>query len=60
MLDRTGKILFALIAAGLWANLAAPVLQPARAEADNGTYLILILNTVSDIARGKCSNPKIC
>jgi len=60
MLDRTSKILLALIAAGLWANFAAVFLQPARAEADYGTYLLMILNTVSDIARGKCSNNKIC
>jgi len=62
MIDRTGKILLALIALGLWANLGASVLRPAAAVAQIDE-LSRIRSDVSDltrIGRGTCANSKIC
>lgn len=59
MSDRTTKILLALIALGLWANVLGPVLKPLPAFASD-SLLRSIDSTLEDIARGNCSNSKIC
>lgn len=59
MNDRTTKILLALIALGLWANALGPVLKPLPAFASD-SLLRSIDSTLEDIARGNCSNRKIC
>jgi hypothetical protein len=60
MIDRTSKIFLALIAAGLWANLAGPFLRPVSAEQDYTGLLINIGEDLRAIKKGICSNPKIC
>jgi hypothetical protein len=52
------KLLLAAIAAALWANAAATLIHPAKADADRN--LSEIVGYVHDIAYGVCSNPKIC
>jgi hypothetical protein len=65
-MDRTSKIVFALIAAGLWFNAAAYLLRPAYAQQDAlsdikvSAQMIarnlenLVANTVL------CTNPRLC
>lgn len=62
MLDRTSKIILAAIAAGLWANAALPILKPgtASAQIDINSVISRIDESVAKIARGACSNSKIC
>jgi hypothetical protein len=62
MIDKTGKLLLALIAAGLWANIGVSLLRPAAAIAE-GYELESLKSNVSDltrIGRGTCTNTKIC
>lgn len=54
MTDKTTKVLLALIAAGLWANVAA---APARAQADPWAS---IARDISEIADGRCNNTYLC
>jgi hypothetical protein len=68
-MDRTTKILLAVIALGLWANLLKPIFRPPATYAQNN-YLESIdhhLSTIEhdvhnlmDIGDGKCRNSKIC
>lgn len=54
MVDRYTKIILGLIAAGLWANIAAPIFRSTPALADQlEMYVAAIYN-------GTCVNHKIC
>lgn len=54
MIDRSSKIILIVIAAGLWANIAAPIFRPTVAMADQmEMYVAAIYN-------GTCVNHKIC
>jgi hypothetical protein len=58
-MDKTTKVLLAIAAAGLWANVAVGVLKPAGAIAQN--YEVgAIASDLSKIQRGTCVNKKIC
>jgi hypothetical protein len=62
MTDRTTKFLLAVIALGLWANLAVSLFRPMAAVAQS-YELSSIRSDVADlalIARGTCTNSKIC
>jgi hypothetical protein len=70
-MDKTTKLLLALIALGLWANVLFPLLRPAPIAAQDFSgmegYLGNIETTARGIAndldrieRGACSNDKIC
>jgi hypothetical protein len=66
MSDRPTKLLLAIIALGLWANLAALLFQPIAALAQkDDTAMILgtvssIENELEQIQTGSCPNAKIC
>jgi hypothetical protein len=64
------KVLLVLIAAGLWANAAAPIIKPTPAYGDNADvylsrindntrYLSNIDSNIRKLAGGSCSNPKL-
>lgn len=57
--DRTTKALLLAIALGLWANVAGDWLKPVAVQAQS-SELSSIESYVSRIARGSCSNSKIC
>jgi hypothetical protein len=65
-MDRTSKIILALIAAGLWANAIAAMVQPAQAQADwMGRMTIQIQSIAHDLSalvKGgiDCKNQKLC
>jgi hypothetical protein len=66
-MDRTTKILLALIASGLWANAVAPVIHTARAQYDSSYLLRSISSDVSSIksdldgiSSGLCLNSRLC
>ncbi|MEJ1157346.1 hypothetical protein [Prosthecomicrobium sp. N25] len=63
-MDRSTKLILIAIAAGLWANAAGQYIRPALAQGDNLNLMIdpvvIMERTISSIARGLCSNPKIC
>jgi hypothetical protein len=63
-MDRTTKILLAVLAAGIWAHAAVPLVQKARAQnAGFEGRLESIQNSLESIeliARGMCLNQKIC
>jgi len=63
-MDRTSKIIFSVIAAGLWANAAGTFLGPAKATAANDALNSLALSDINDnlqhIADGTCVNNKLC
>lgn len=67
-MDRTAKILLAVIAAGLWANAVAPMITP-QAQAQSRELAALnamerSLHNISElteaIAWGRCRNSKLC
>ena len=60
MVDRTAKLLLALIALGIWANLGLTVFQAMAPVLDYRTALSSISNDVGRMAHGHCSNSKIC
>ena len=62
MIDKTGKVLLALIALGLWAHVAILVFQPISAVAQSDDLISIRNNTsmLARIATGRCPNPKIC
>ena len=63
MIDKTTKLLMALIAVGLWLNAAMYLLRPAPVRAQSPEIESLIKSIESDlgrIQRGTCSNDKIC
>ena len=51
------KLLLALIAAGLWANVLTKA--PARADMSD-SYLSGIAHDIHSIYSGSCSNSKLC
>jgi len=59
-MDRTSKIIFALIAAGLWANVMFSAIRPAFAQQDYGYILRQMQRDLSSISGGLCFNRKIC
>ncbi len=71
MIDRTSKVIFAAIALGLWLNVFAPFLHPARASAEDLFDVVSVLKTIEQevssiksnlqsIELGTCSNKKLC
>ena len=67
MTDRTTKLLLLAIALGLWANALIPLHNAPPVKADDSSKLSDIASHLSDIrddvhkiARGSCSNNKIC
>jgi hypothetical protein len=69
MTDRTSRILLAIIALGLWANLFVPVLRPSQAIAQYETDHILksvdahlanIDVNIDRLQKGACPNGKLC
>jgi hypothetical protein len=60
MVDRTAKLLLALIALGIWADLGLTVFRAMAPVLDYRTALMSISNNVGQIAHGNCSNAKIC
>jgi hypothetical protein len=65
-MDKTSKIILALIATGLWANVVTAMVQPAQAQADwMGRMTIQIQSIAHDLStlvKGgiECKNPKLC
>ena len=63
-IDRTMKILLAVIALGLFLNVAAELLRPEPVSAQFGTTiedrLRNIENYLEGISRGTCLNREIC
>ena len=69
-MDRTSKIIFALIAAGLWFNAAANLLRPAYAQqnvdamalADIKLSAESIASSLVSLVRGtgNCTNQQLC
>ena len=63
-MDQATKILLGVLAAGIWVNAAAPLIQNARAQ--NVGYerqlesIQKSLESIDLIARGMCLNKKIC
>jgi hypothetical protein len=64
MADTTTKIILVVIALGLWANVAIPLMKPVpvRAFDDNdiGRLVRSMEGDLSRIQRGTCANGKIC
>lgn len=63
MTDRTTKLLLAVIAAGLWANAAVHLAQPAIAQGLSGTdstNLARITDRIDGIFYGSCANKRLC
>jgi len=69
MIDKTTKLLLALVALGLWINAAISLFRPQPVAAQDAylssidSHLSNIQNDVSSIeriARGTCTNGKIC
>jgi hypothetical protein len=57
-MDNFTKLLLALVAAGLWANVAIELIRPAYAQDAN--LLRNIESELGKISRGTCTNSKIC
>jgi hypothetical protein len=69
MLDRTSKILLAIVALGLWANMFALLFRPNEAVAQYETDYILrsvdahlanIDGNIDRLQKGSCPNGKLC
>ncbi|HEX3429556.1 MAG TPA: hypothetical protein VHT03_01610 [Rhizomicrobium sp.] len=60
VVDRTTKIILAAIAIGLWANVFAPVIRPARAQDETSTFISQIATDFHIVAIGNCRNKKLC
>ena len=74
MIDRSTKIILAVIAAGLWANFGLSLLTPSKALAESdllgglvrnyaasaGSDFSLIKKAILSIADGTCANKKLC
>jgi hypothetical protein len=66
-MDRTSKIIFALIAAGLWFNGAANLLRPAYAQQDALHDISVSVRSMAQdlqfLVQGDvvaCKNPRLC
>jgi len=57
-MDSIAKLLLAVIALGLWANVAVRTVGPAMADDDS--HVRQIQNIIENIAKGTCNNHKIC
>jgi len=62
MPDRLTKILLSAEATGLRMNVTVQMFDPQTAIAQGGaeSYLLLMESTLTDVANGRCRNPKIC
>ena len=69
MMDRTTRILLAIIAFGLWANLFVSVLRPSQAVAQyEADYVLKSVNAhlanidvnIDRLQKGACTNGKLC
>jgi hypothetical protein len=72
MTDKTTKVLLALIALGLWANVMKPLFRPVLVTAQDSTSSVLSsinshlstiehdVHSLADIEDGTCRNSKIC
>jgi hypothetical protein len=69
MTDRMSRVLLALIALGLWANLLASAIRPIAAVAQYETDHILrsvdarlasVDANIDKLQRGSCSNRRLC
>jgi hypothetical protein len=58
--DRITKLLLALIAAGLWLDVASSLIRPTPTRAQDPYDLHRIQRDLDSIARGTCLNNKIC
>jgi len=60
-MDRSSKILLALIAIGLWANLVVSVTGTSRAEASSADVALQNIRFfVAAIYNGTCANHRLC
>ena len=65
-MDRTAKIILVAIAFGLWANVGVSPFRSGAAIAQSFELLRIrtdvssINRSLSQIATGRCGNPKIC
>jgi hypothetical protein len=59
MNDRTMKVLLAVIALGIWANVLVPVFKAVPAVAQGNELSKINLNLAA-IYNGTCANHKIC
>jgi hypothetical protein len=65
-MDKTSKVIFALIAVGLWFNAAANLLRPAYAQQDalgdiKVSAQIIARNLENLVANTiLCTNPRLC
>jgi hypothetical protein len=57
--DKTTKILLALVAIGLWANIGVSLLKPTSVLAQNPD-IATISHDVHAIYNGTCTNKKVC
>ncbi len=67
MTDQTTKFLLAAIALGLWMNVAEQWFRPVALQAQDDSRIVNELRSIASdvdslerIARGTCSNSKIC
>ena len=60
--DRATKLLLALIAIGLWANILIPIVRShtALADTNDDVYLSQIAQSTQALANGVCVNRKLC
>jgi hypothetical protein len=65
-MDKTSKVIFALIAAGLWLDAASNVLRPAHAQQDTLSDIKVSVQLISRsletlVAGGiNCTNQRLC
>jgi hypothetical protein len=67
-MDRTTKMLLAAIAAGIWVNTTATLIQPARANPEDwlGKIAVYAQSIAGDMkalvgnSTLNCKNPKLC
>jgi hypothetical protein len=65
-MDKTSKVIFALIAAGLWINAAANLLRPAYAQhdalSDISVSAQIIAREIDALVAGGgfCTNQRLC
>lgn len=69
-MDRSTKLIFALIAAGLWANIVATIIRPAQAQtSEEAVWLGRLTLELQSVAKDfhalvsgglDCKNPKLC
>jgi hypothetical protein len=61
MVDRTVKLILVVIALGLWADVTLQFRRASlRADADYGSELSSIEESIHNIAVGKCLNARLC